>query len=190
VLIPVLREVVEYRYRAPRALLSTRAFMVKLALLVISIVVSLTQPLDIVIMYVVALLAVLLVLKLWRTALYVVFSVVVLYISMLLCAVILHGDLIRVSRFVLVAASTLPVLVLLASTTNPSDFRKIPALYLLLVVFNSVLREILDVATVYRARGVEGLNYWLRVIIASITLSFSRSTMLVDSLRSRGIEVE
>jgi len=190
VLLSVLREVLEYKYRAPRILLSKWAFPGKLVLLVLSLVVSTTQPRSVVVIYVTALLVLLLVLGLWRSALYTALSVLALYTSMVLGALLLHGDVIRVARFVLVAASTLPVLVLTASTTTPSTFRKVPALYLLLVVFNSVVREIIDVATVYRARGVSGVKYWLRVVVASIVLSIARSSTLVDAFRARGVEVE
>jgi len=190
VLLSVLREVLDYKYRAPRALLSTRSLIFKLAFLVFSVVISITQAVIIVVVYVIALLLILLVMGLWRSTLYIVISILALYASVTLGALLLHGDVVKVTRFTLIAASTLPVLVLIASTTKPSTLRKILVLYLLFIVFNSVLREILDVVTVYRARGVEGLKYWLRVIVASIILSLSRSTSLIDSLRSRGVEVE
>lgn len=189
-LLSVLREVLDYKYRAPRALLSTRSLIFKLALLVFSIVFSTTQAVIIVVVYAIALLLILLILGLWRSTIYIVISILALYASLMLGALLLHGDVVRVTRFILIAASTLPVLVLIASTTKPSTLRRILVLYLLFIVFNSVLREILDVVTVYKARGVGGLKYWLRVIVASITLSLSRSALLVDSLRSRGVEVE
>jgi len=190
VLLSVLREVLDYKYKAPQILLSPWSFSFKFVLLISSVVFSITQQIIIAIVYVIALLSILLVLGLWRSTIYIITSILILHASMTLGALLLHGDLARVTRFTLVAASTLPVLVLIASTTKPSTLKRMPILYLLSIVFNNVLREILDVVTVYRARGVEGLNYWLRVIIASITLSISRSASLIDSLRSRGIEVE
>ena len=189
-LLSVIREVLECRQRAPRVLVSEWALVAKLLLLAVSLALSTTQPPHVVLVYTTTLLALLLALGLRATTLYVVVSCAALYASMATGALVFHGDLVRVTRFTLIAASTLPVLVLIASTTTPYTVRRAPLLYLLLVVFNSVLREVLDVATVYKARGVEGLEYWLRVVVASMALSTRRSTALVDSLRARGVEVE
>jgi energy-coupling factor transporter transmembrane protein EcfT len=52
-----------------------------------------------------------------------------------------------------------------------------------------VLREVIDIATVYKARGSEGLKYWLQVATASIITSLARAQVLADALKARGVEI-
>jgi hypothetical protein len=189
VLLSVALEVLDCRRRAPRILSTRFALYTKLALIIISIVLPLITSLTVSLLYTASIMILLLALGLKLTVLYIVLSLSTLYIVLLASAIAFGGSVESVTRFTIIAASTLPTFILVFATTRPSALRRIPALYLLLVIFSSVLREVVDVATVYRAKGSSGMRYWLQVVVALIAVALIRTQNLADSLRARGVEV-
>jgi len=189
VILSVLEEVLEYRRRAPGVLLRKELVATKALLLVISLVTPLFAPVRVSLALAALMLALLALLGLRLSALYVALSALLLYASMALSAIIFNGDMGSAARFCLAAASTLSAFIIIASTTPPSLLRRWPALYILAVIFSGVLREILDISVVLRARGSSGLRYWLRVIVASVAAALTRADALRDSLSARGVEL-
>lgn len=189
-ILSVVNEVLELKERAPKWLLRDELVYAKVALFVVSIFVPFLLPLWLALLYLSLLLAALAIVGLRLTALYVVATFLLLYLSMALSAAFLGGSLEGVGRFSATAASTLSAFLLFLSTTKPSSLRRWAPLYLLWVIFNDVLREVVDISIVFKAKGSSGLKYWLRVITASIAASLSRAEALRDSLRARGVELE
>ena len=189
-ILSVLAEVIEYRGRAPRLLLSNKLLVGKALLLLASIITPLALPVPASLMFALSLLTLLFVLGLRLSSLYVGLSGLFLYASMYLSALIFNGSFESVARFCLTAMSTLSVFILIASTTPPSALRRWPFLYILVVVFSSVLREIIDISVVHKAKGSSGLRYWLRIVTAGIAASLTRAEALSDSLMARGVELE
>ncbi|MEM0005883.1 MAG: hypothetical protein QW406_03345, partial [Ignisphaera sp.] len=92
-------------------------------------------------------------------------------------------------RPLLTASATLSIGLLIFATLLPQHLTRFQILYLLSVIFNSVLREIRDAQIVLRARGETGFKYYLRIFTVSIEVALSRIDTLVDSLKARGIEL-
>ncbi len=132
----------------------------------------------------------LMVIGLRRSSLY-TFTSFILFLSISMpMAMVFRGNIINVYRFSLVALSTLSIGILFLSSLHPSMVKGNTYLYLLTILLNSMLREVRDILTVFRARGEHGLKLYVRSITVSIIVTFSRIETLVDSLRSRGIEIE
>ena len=188
-ILSVVQEVLGYRVRAPRTVFSKWFSIAKIVLFILSIVVPVVAPPAASLGLATSLVILLAALGLRRSAVYTVFTATVLYLILFSTAFLLHGDLERVTRLTLLASSTLSTMILIASTTKPSMLRRWPTLYLFSIVFASTLREVVDIATVYRAKGSGGLRYVLQVIVASMAMSIARTSTLVDSLKARGVEV-
>ncbi|MEM3959653.1 MAG: hypothetical protein QW200_04950, partial [Ignisphaera sp.] len=185
----MVQEVLGYRVKAPRIVFSKWFSIAKIALFILSIAVPVVAPTAVSLGLVASLVILLAVLGLRRSAVYTVFTAAILYLIMFSTAFLLHGDLERITRLTLLASSSLSTIILIASTTKPSMLRRWPTLYLFSIVFANTLKEVVDIATVYRARGSGGLRYVLQVVVASMAMSIARTSTLVDSLKARGIEV-
>lgn len=187
-LLYVVDEVLSFREK--RGFLHRRELLpIKLLLLATSIAIPLAVELNIAAVYTVSLWLLLLLAGLRRTALYIALSTAILFTSFIPVTLALQGSLLRVVRSLLAAASTLSIGVFTLATLQPKQLGWFTPTYLLLVVLNSVLREVRDVHTVLRARGETGYRYYLRLFTASIEIALSRANTLIDSLKSRGIEV-
>jgi len=179
-----------FSFREKKTLLHRKELLpLKIALFVASIAIPLATDLMIAVAYVVILWLVLLLLGLKRATLYIVFSTATLYLSLLLVALILQGDTGCIVRPLLTASATLSIGLLTFATLLPQHLTRFQILYLLSVIFNSVLREIRDAQIVLRARGETGFKYYLRIFTVSIEVALSRIDTLVDSLKARGIEL-
>jgi hypothetical protein len=188
VLLSAVLEVLDYRGRAPEFLSAAPAIYLKTAMVVASFTLPLASPAAAA-AYGAAVVAAMVALGLRRVPAYIAASLPVVYLTLLASAAVLGGDIASAARFTTFVAATAPTLAFVFATTKPSTARRVPALYLLLVVLSSVLREVVDIATSYRARGSAGLGYWMRVVVAAVAVGLSRAQTLSDSLRSRGIEV-
>ncbi|MEM0027038.1 MAG: hypothetical protein QXT53_04380 [Ignisphaera sp.] len=188
-ILSVVQEVLGYRVKAPRIAFSKWFSIAKIVLFILSIVVPVVAPTAASLGLVTSLVILLAVLGLRRSAVYTVFTAAILYLIMFSTAFLFHGDLERITRLTLLASSSLSTIILIASTTKPSMLRRWPTLYLFSIVFANTLKEVVDIATVYRARGSRGLRYVLQVVVASIAMAIARTSTLVDSLKARGIEV-
>ena len=185
----VVDEILECRRRAP-GYLQTKPFLaVKTVFFISSIIVPYLAPIRIALLYALASLIPLAILRLKRCIVYVSLSGATIYLFMVLVAYVFGGDISYATRGVLVAVSTLSASITFFASTKPSVFKRLWYLYLLMIIFGDVLREVRDVATVYRARGSKGLRHCLEVYIASLILALRRVEALADSLRARGIEV-
>jgi len=189
VLLSVASEILEQRSRTHPKLSSREAVYLKLVLFAASIAIPLLLPPPAATAFATTMLILLVALGLRLTALYILFSSALLYTVMTLSALLLSGNPHTVTRFCLVAMSTLSTFTLLVATTRPSALKKITLLYLTSILFSNVLREVIDIATVYKARGSEGLKYWLQVATASIITSLARAQVLADALKARGVEI-
>ena len=186
-LLSAAEEVLSYRSRAP-PLLSTKPFML-LKLLMVAL--SLTLPMYSPVLgygYGATVLVVLLLMGLRRVVLHIITSITSLYLALYASALLFHGNPSSVTWFTSFASASLPVSVFILSSTRPSALRRVQPLYVLLVVFSSVLREVVDIATVYRSKGSSGVRYWLQVAVASTSVAVVRSEALADALRARGVE--
>lgn len=188
-LLSVALEILDYRCRAARILSTRPALYIKLVLLIASITIPLLSSERIALLFIASILLLLLALGLKLTVAYIAISTLLLYTTLLASAIIFRGSIESVTMFTLTAASTLSTFIFVFATTRTSVVKRILTLYLLLIVFSSVLREVIDIATVYKAKGSSGLRYWLQVVIASIAIALTRVQNLADSLRARGIEV-
>jgi len=132
----------------------------------------------------------LLVLGLRRTFLYATFSFMLILGTMLPIGYILKGDLVKIYRFSLTAYSTLSIGVLILLCLNPSLFKGNIYIYIFLIILNQVIREVRDVVVVYRSRGLSGLKLYVRAVLISMIMAFTRLNTLLDSLKARGFQVE
>jgi hypothetical protein len=188
VYLSVAVELLEYRGKAPKQLSSKPANYMKLLMFGSSIILPITS-LFTAFVYGATVTVALLLIGLRRAVLHILASVSILYFALFTSSIIFHGSVEGVLRFTAFAASTLPTLIFIFATTKPSTLKSIPQLYLTLVVFSSTIREVVDVATSYKAKGSTGLGYWIRVVVASVALTLGRAQVLADSLRMRGFEV-
>jgi len=134
--------------------------------------------------------SILAILGLRKSSLYTLASYALLTLFLIPMAVVFHGDIENVYRFTLVALSTLSIGILILSTLHPTIFRNNIYLYLLAIMLNNTLKEVRDIATVFRAKGEQGLKLYTRIIITSIIVMFTKIETLIDSLKARGIEIE
>ncbi|MDK6029215.1 hypothetical protein QPL79_07545 [Ignisphaera sp. 4213-co] len=189
-IVSVVQEVLEYRFRASKYLLSKQFLFAKAALFIASIAIPLTTKLIVSTAFAACLVILVAVLGLRKTALYIASSAMFLYLTMVAIAFLLGGSIESVTKATILAASSLSSILLIASTTNPSMLRKWTLPYLFLVIFMNTLREVIDISTAYRAKGAGELRYILHVVIASMTLAIAKTNALADSLKARGIEVK
>lgn len=184
----VVEEVLEGRRRAPAALSEPPALALKLLAVALSALLPFLNPLA-ALAYAACLLALLVAVGLPRCALYAVLSGALLLASMYPISVLLRGDPSSVVRFCLTATASLASLILAVATTRPSALRRWPHLYIMSVTFGEVLREVLEVITVYRAKGLGGFRLYAAATVTVTALSLERVTALADALRARGVEV-
>ena len=184
----IVIEVLDYRGRAPKYLNTKPGLMLKAVMVVASFIIPFVSTL-VAVVYGVAVIVLMAVIGLRKASAYIAVSLLIVYLVLLASILVLGGDITSVIRFTAFAMTTAPVFVFTFATTRPLALRRIPAVYLLLVVLSSALKETVDIATSYRARGSRGLEYWLRVVVATVVMSMNRAQALADSLRSRGIDV-
>ncbi len=149
-------------------------------------------PIDIVIVTLYSFLypSILLLLGFRRGFTYVLTSFLLLLSTSIPIAMVFGGNILSVYRFSLVALSTLSIGILILASLHPLIFRSNLHLYLLMIMLNSMIREVRDVIKVFRAKGEGGLKLYARSIITAIQIFFAISTTLIDALRARGIEIE
>lgn len=187
-LLSVAVEVLDYRRRTPRVLSATPAMYLKAVMVVLSFVLPFISPTTAII-YGVVVVALMVVIGLRRTSAYIAASIPIIYLTLLASAIVLQGDVTSVTRFTAFATATAPTFTFAFATTKPSTLRRIPVLYLLSVVFSSVIREVLDISMSYKAKGSSGLDYWMRIVVAAVAVSGIRAQTLSDALKARGFEV-
>uniref|UniRef100_A0A7J3QGE2 Uncharacterized protein n=1 Tax=Ignisphaera aggregans TaxID=334771 RepID=A0A7J3QGE2_9CREN len=178
------------KFREKKSLFSKAELIpFKSTLFILSILIPFSLDIEIAVIYTLIVWLLTIFLGLKRTALYIVSSAAILYISMLLITLALNGNIHHVIRALLVATSTLSTGVIIFATTPPSHLRRFSVAYLLMITLNSVLKELRDIQIVLKARGETGFRYYLRIFVISIEIALSRIDVLIDSLKVRGIDI-
>ncbi|MEM1873036.1 MAG: hypothetical protein QXS85_04830 [Acidilobaceae archaeon] len=185
----VADEVLERRSRAGPIHASRAVLAAKALLLLAAAVAPLVAPLLLALAVFLALATVLALMGLRASLAYVASSTLFVTASGLLLSLVLDGDPSRAVRFGLSAGSSLSAALIVLATTKPGVFRSHPPLYVALLIIDEVVRETADTYTSLRARGLEGWRLYVAVAVDSMVRVFARSEALVDSLKSRGVEV-